>query len=181
MKNRKILIVIFMLILSIIGIIFVKNKIGKNEEIIPEAEIKENEEINQTLVILYYVDKNKNELATEGRLIDVKELLNNPYEKIVNLLINEPKNENLKSALPKDTYLYSAKLEKDTVILDFSKEFVENHIGSAYEENLTIYSLVNSLCELKDVNYIKILIEGEENKQFKDGEIKFDNNFCLIR
>ena len=37
-----------------------------------------------------------------------------------------------------------------------------------------MYSIVNTLCELTEVNKIKILINGEENKSFKDEKIKFD-------
>lgn len=179
MKIKKIIVIMIILLCIIIGVRFCRN--NSKEEIIPTPEIEENEEVKQSLVTLYFIDINKNELVTEGRLIESKELLNNPYEKIVKLLIDKPKNEKLKSAIPEETYLYSAKLENETVILDFSKEFIENHIGSGYEENLTIYSIVNSLCELNEVNYVRILIEGEENKEFKDGEIKFDNDFCLIR
>jgi len=36
---------------------------------------------------------------------------------------------------------------------------------------------VNSLTELTEVNSIKILINGEENAKFKDGEIDFSQNF----
>lgn len=58
--------------------------------------------------------------------------------------------------------------------MDFSKEFIENHQGGEEKEKATVYSIVNTLCELTEVNKIKILINGEENKSFKDEKIKFD-------
>ena len=45
------------------------------------------------------------------------------------------------------------------------------------EEQNTINSIVNTLTELTEVNSIKILINGEENKSFNDGEIDFTQNF----
>ena len=49
--------------------------------------------------------------------------------------------------------------------------------GSMEEEKTTINSIVNTLTELTEVNSIKILINGEENKSFLDGEIDFTQNF----
>ena len=44
----------------------------------------------------------------------------------------------------------------------------------------TIYSIVNTMTELTEINGIKILIENEENKSFKDEQIKFDEIFYKI-
>lgn len=68
-------------------------------------------------------------------------------------------------------------MEGDILILNFSEEFINNHIGSKIEEENTITSIVNTLTELTEVNYIKILINGEENKTFKDGELELNQNF----
>ena len=45
------------------------------------------------------------------------------------------------------------------------------------KEEKTIESIVNTLTELTEVNSIKILIEGEENKKFNDGEVSFEKIF----
>lgn len=110
----------------------------------------------------------------EGRLIDVKTLLNDPYKTLIEMLIEEPRNNKLESAIPKETVINKVELKDDILYLDVSKEFIENHQGGEKEENTTIYSIVNTLCELTEVNKIKILIDGEENKEFKDGKVKFD-------
>ena len=47
------------------------------------------------------------------------------------------------------------------------------------EENLTIYSIVNTLTELIEVNAIKILIDGQENCAFSDNQVQF--NQCFVR
>ena len=79
--------------------------------------------------------------------------------------------------IPEGTMLIGTSLEGDTLKVNFSSEFVENHIGGKEEEQKTIECLVNSLTELTEVNSIKILINGEENAKFKDGEINFSQNF----
>ena len=63
----------------------------------------------------------------------------------------------------------------------FLEEFIDNHVGGAEMENATIYSIVNTMTNLTEINGVKILIEGEENKAFKDNLIKFDDPFVPIQ
>ena len=48
-------------------------------------------------------------------------------------------------------------------------------------ESATIYSIVNTMTNLTEVNAVKILIDGEENKAFNDNKIKFDDPFVVIK
>ncbi len=73
-----------------------------NREYQPEEEIS-NEQMRQTIVSLYYKNKETGELMPEGRIIDSKKLLGNPYKKLVELLIEQPKNDKLESAIPNET------------------------------------------------------------------------------
>ena len=45
------------------------------------------------------------------------------------------------------------------------------------KESNTIYSIVNTLTQLNEIESIKILIEGKENQAFKDNQIKFNYTF----
>lgn len=117
----------------------------------------------------------------EGRLIDVKELVNEPYRKLMELLMQGPQNTGLTKTIPDGTRVNKAEVKGDTLYLDLSKEFVENHEGGETKESATIYSIVNTMTNLTEVNSVKILIEGEENKAFKDEKIKFDDPFVLIK
>ena len=65
----------------------------------------------------------------------------------------------------------------EILIIDFSEEFISNHIGGENEEKLTIESIVKTVTELTEINGIKIKINGEENKEFKNGKIKFNQIF----
>ena len=116
----------------------------------------------------------------EPRLIDVKLLIDKPYETLINLLIEGPKNPSLNSVIPNDTKLNKVELKNDILYVDFSKEFIENHEGGLEKEKNIIYSIVNTLTELTEVNGVKILIDNEENKCFKDEQIKFNETFIRL-
>lgn len=102
MKNKKIGIIFFtafiiLLIGGFFAIRYVKNKEKETvvEEYVPEEEITE-EQVRQTIVSLYFPNKETNELNPEARLIDIKEIMNNAQEKLISLLVEGPKNEKIK-------------------------------------------------------------------------------------
>lgn len=170
MKSKKIGIIFILILLVVliggyIGIKYVKNKEEETivDEYTPEEEITE-EQARQTIVSLYFPSKETDELNPEARLIDIKEIINTPYEKLVNLLIEGPKNEKNKKVIPENTKLNKCYLEEDCVILDLSKEL----LNYGTEKESIINSIVNTLTELTEVNKVKILIDGQENDNFKE-------------
>lgn len=178
-KKRIIIIVISIILISIIilGVYFyIKNNDTENKiiEYIPEEEISE-EQMRQTIVSLYF--RNETGIIPEARLIDVKELIENPYEKILNMLIQGPKNENIQKTIPDGTKINKIEKEGEVLIIDFSQEFILNHNGKENDEKITIQSIVKTLTELTEINGIKIKINGEENKEFKNKKIKFNQIF----
>lgn len=182
MKNKKnlfICIITIILVIALFGCFYFFNSNETYEEILPEEEISD-EQYRKTMVTLYYQNKDTKKLMPEIRLIDVKYLINEPYVTLINLLMEEPKNENLQSVIPRDTKINKIELKADILVIDFSKEFIENHIGGIEEEKNTIYSIVNTLSELTEVNGVKILIDNEENKAFKDNNINFNEAFFKI-
>lgn len=181
MNKKKILIIVTIIICVIILFIGYRFalKEDKIKEILPEEEISE-EQYRKTMVTLYYKNKTTNELMPEVRLIDVKLLINDPYTTLINLLMEEPKNENLESVIPKETKINKIELKSDILFIDFTKEFIDNHSGGIDEEKNTIYSIVNTVTELTEVNGVKILIDNEENKSFRDNYINFNEAFFKI-
>lgn len=186
MKINKKLIISIIIILIIVGVaiwyFFFNDGNKQNEisEIIPEEEISE-EQMRQTIVSLYFYNSNTKSLVPEGRLIDVKELVEEPYKKLMELLIEGPQNESLSKTIPEGTIINKIELKGDILYLDLSKEFVDNHSGGEEMESATIYSIVNTMTNLTEVNAVKILIDGEENKAFNDNKIKFDDPFVVIK
>lgn len=183
MKNKKILIILIVIII-ILGVAgyFIFNKVKENKqsdhitEYIPEEEI-DTSGLRQTVVSLYFNQKDTNTLIPEARRIDVKELTKDPYNTLIKLLIQGPKNEGLEKVIPEGTKINKIELKNGTIYLDLSKEFIENHKGGAEAESRTIYSIVNTLTGLNEVEAVKILIDGKEDACFKDKLINFKNAF----
>ena len=73
------------------------------------------------------------------------------------LLIQGPQNEALSKTIPEGTKINNVELKGDILYLDLSKEFIENHVGGEENESITIYSIVNTMTRLTEVNGIKIL------------------------
>ncbi len=173
MKNKKIIIIFsILLILIIIGgyfaIRFAKmNKNKDDEEYVPQEEISE-EQLRKTIVTLYFVSKETNELVPEARLIDIKEIINDASDKLVNLLIEGPKNEKCKNVFPQDTKLLKTYMEGDTIYLDLSKELLNYDKSDEKNKENLINSIVNTLTELTEINGVKILIDGEQNNEFNE-------------
>ena len=176
MKYKRILIVFIILILIVlIGgyflIKYFKEKKQNEENIVneytPEQEISE-EQLRQTIVSLYFPSKDKNELIPEARLVDIKEIINTPYDKLINLLIEGPKSDKAKKIIPENTKLLKTYMDNDCVVIDFSKEFLNYNKEDENEKNNLINSIVNTLTELTEVNKVKILIEGNENNEFNE-------------
>ena len=175
MKNKKIgiiflVVLIIILIGGYLGIQYVKNNEEKEtivEEYIPQEEIAE-EQVRQTIISLYFPSKDTNELNPEARLIDIKEIINNPYEKLIDLLIEGPKNDKNKKIIPENTKLNKNYLEGDCVVLDFSTEFLNYSKENEKEKENMINSIVNTLTELREINQVKILINGNENNEFNE-------------
>lgn len=172
MKDKKAVIIFGVLLIIIfiggyIGIKFVKNREEETTvtEYTPEEEISQ-EQLRRTIVSLYFPSKENNGIVPEARLIDIKEIINTPYEKLVNLLIEGPKNEKNKEIIPENTKLLKTYLEGDCVVLDFSADFLEYNKEDEKAKNNLINSLVNTLTQLTEVNKVKILINGEVNEEF---------------
>lgn len=179
MKGKKI--IILLVILLIIGVIIFFCTRSRQEEvvqseIIPEEEISEEQE-RKTMISLYFKDKQTGELTKENRMIDVKVLANNPYKELVQMLIDGPKTENLQSTIPDGTKINNIEIRSNIVYIDFSRDFINNHEGGLENEIKTVYSIVDTLTELNEVTFVRILIDGEENLGFTDGCMNFNDNF----
>ena len=130
-KSRVIkIIAIFLIILIIALLIFfnvsteVVQNVDNETEIEPEQEISE-EQMRQTLITLYFEDKNSMQLVKEERNVDAKDLIDNPYLYVVKMLIQGPKDENLQNPIPQDTKVNKVEFKNKEycVYVDLSKEF----------------------------------------------------------
>lgn len=162
---KVILILVAIIVIAILILMNFSTEIVENVEneiiIEPEEEISD-EQMRQTTILLYFEDKQSALLVAEERKVDAKDLIDNPYIYIVNSLIEGPNDEKLQNPIPNGTKVNKAEIKGDCVIVDLSKEFLQSSGTNA------IYVIVNSLTELKEVNSVKILIDGEEKENMKE-------------
>ena len=176
-KNRKKIIAIIVLILIILGGVFIFNNISiesetdEYQDYTPQEEISD-EQMRQTKVVLFFENIETGELESEVKIVDANILINEPYKEIINWLIKGPQSSNLKKLIPEGTALHDIKVEKSCAIINVSNEFLNYET----EENKLkiINSIVNTLTNLKEINSVKFLINGEENENLS--EIYMKNN-----
>ena len=88
----------------------------------------------------------------------------------MDLLIKGPQSSNLKKLVPDGTRLNDVNIEKNCAIINFSEEFLnyENE-----EKKLKIInSIVNTLTNLKEINSVSFLINGEKNEKLNEIYLK---------
>lgn len=179
-KSKKIVIMLILICIVILALIYFMNrnnsKSSSIEEYQPEEEISDQQE-REAIVSLYFRNKTTKQIEPEARLVDVKKLVDEPYKTLLQLLFAGPQNSNLESTIPNGTCLNNVIINGETVSLDLSDAFIENHEGGKEAEEQTINSIVKTLTQLTEVNSVKILIDGEENKSFNDNQITFDKIF----
>lgn len=155
---QKWIIAIIIGVIAILGIFIVLN-VDIETEYVPESEVEEIE-LRNTIITLYFIDKETGALAKENKLIDSKELLKNPYKALVEMLILGPENEKNEKVISENTKILDINFEKGVVIINFSKEFSE----AAERDRLQVSkeAIYNTLIGLTEVSGVKILVEGTE-------------------
>lgn len=184
MKNKRIFmyIIIILIILFVLwmGILVINNRKSEQKkaliEYTPEIEITD-EQLRSTNITLYFYSEEEGILKQEIRQIDSKELLENPERKLIEYLIAGPKDSNLTNLIPKKTELINVEKIKENLIIDFSKDFIEDQNLGMEKEEYIIESILKTVSQLNEINGIKILIDGEENKAFPDNGISFEEIF----
>lgn len=175
MKRKKLTAIITLILIIVLGFLVYKNvSIEKNkqdeyQEYTPQEEISE-EQNRQTKVILYFQNIETGELDTETKIMDANMLISTPEKEIMNLLIKGPQSSNLKKLIPEGTVLHDIQIDKSCAIINLSNEF----LNYENEENKLkiINSIVNTLTNLKEINSVKFLINGENNEKLSEIYIK---------
>lgn len=177
MKGTRI-VLIFLLIVTVIagiGFFFIKYLNEKQvssliEEYTPQEEVSD-EQLRKAMVNLYFYNNDTGKLEKESRLINAVDLIEKPYIKLVQMLIDGPKNEKLKTLIPEGSQILNAELKGDCVTVNMSTDIL-NHTEDVDLKNKMINSIVNTLTELTEVESVKILVNGEKNDEFDDTYIR---------
>ena len=179
MKKKFIFILVFTALLIILSCIY-GIKIFKDkqvntqlEEYIPQEEIADLQ-LRKTMVKLFFYNNETGKLEKEARLVDAIDLLDNPYRKLVQMLIEGPKHEKLNSLIPSDAKVLNTSISNGCVTLDMSVEFL-NHTEDLDLKNKMIYSIVNTLTELTEVERVKFQINGKPNDIFNEEYVRIQS------
>ena len=156
---KKFLIIIFLIILTCIvcSKIFFKTKETSNNEV---------EELTGK-ILLYFKNNSTGEIDKEYRNISMQRIIDNMPQAIVEEELKGPESANLSTAIPQGTRVLSVNVEGNEAKVDLSKEFIEGQEGNSKDCLLAIYSIVNSLTEITEINQVKFYIEGKEIESYK--------------
>jgi len=110
-------------------------------------------------ITLYFPDEQAERLRPETRLVklDGEEL---PFV-VVRELLKGPESPDLLASIPAAARLLAVTVRDGVAYVNFSSELRTEHWGGSTGEIMTVYSIVNSLTELPEVQRVKILVEGE--------------------
>ena len=81
-------------------------------------------------------------------------------------LLRGPNSAELRSAIPAGTELLSCQTENGVCTVDLSEPFLTGRPATAAAERLAIYSIVDSLTVLPQVDSVQILVEGQPVEQY---------------
>ena len=124
----------------------------------------EDPEQNQE-VTLYYADESGSFLLTEKRTVPMMkpEELQQNAQYVLELLLSAPQSGGMRMALPTGTaILDDVSVENGICSVDFNEDFFTNRPEGEQAEQLTILSVVNTLCELNGINQVQIYSQGRK-------------------
>ena len=88
----------------------------------------------------------------------------------MNLLIKGPQSSNLKKLIPEGTVVHNITINNSCAEINVSNEFL--NYGDEKNKLKIINSIVNTLTNLKEINSIKFLINGEVNNNLSEVYLK---------
>lgn len=154
----------------------------KKEDIVLDFN-EEDQDENLKTVTLYFSDKNAANLIPVE--VEVSVNSNEQIEAtVLKMLIEGPKDEDLYATVPIETKIKNVSVKEGVCYVDFNEAFVTKHMGGSAGEMMTIYSIVNTLTDLPNINKVQFLIEGTVREEYKGHyqfNILFQKNLDLVK
>jgi Spore germination protein len=85
---------------------------------------------------------------------------------VITQLINGPETKGAYPTLPKDTKILSVSTRDNICYVKLNSKFLENNLEVS--DHIPIYSIVNSLSEVSNINKVQILINERKDAMFRD-------------
>ncbi len=115
---------------------------------------------DEQTIKLYFADENNRYLLPELRQTAPAEATA-IARYIIEQLLQGPTQGGRFAVMPKDTQLIELTIQDRVCTVDLSASFLENCPQTETAERMTIYSIVNSLTSLDEIDYVRFLCEGE--------------------
>lgn len=138
-------------------------------EIYDEASFVDAEEVGSFLqkgtITIYFANETGDMLLEYGKSVEITN--NVSLEQIVvESLITGPLREGYGQTIPEGTTLKRISVKDGTCYVDLSGDF--NMPLDTCKDYVTIYSLVNSLCELPTISKVQFLIDGQKQEFYRE-------------
>lgn len=178
-KRLILMIVIFSMTLTVFaGCSKSKPSSAGPETTAPQASgtgnVTEKKENTQTAVMtaaLYFSDKEGMMLYKETREIKLgtggQPAAADKAKLILEEMMKGPKGANLMLPIPQTAKIKAVTQDKDTLIVDFSKEFIQDNVGGSTGETMALAPIVLTLTELEGIKNVGFKIEGKTQADFK--------------
>lgn len=135
----------------------------------PDKTVKntENRPVNNenteksVFVKVYYPDDSGMKLVEVEREVIVDDSVDK-YTAAVEILTEEPDEENLTRILPKNAVIRSVKVKNGLATVDFDGIILKSFVGGSTGEEFLIGSIVDTLTNFSEVKRVKFLVDGKE-------------------
>ncbi|MBR1807485.1 MAG: GerMN domain-containing protein [Selenomonadaceae bacterium] len=112
-------------------------------------------------VKVYYPDDSGMRLVEVERKINV-EHEGEKYFAAVEILLDEPYEENLTTIFPRNANIRSVTVEGGLATVDLDGSIVKNMVGGSTGEEFLVGSIVDTLTNFPEVTQVKFLVDGKE-------------------
>ncbi|SCG83703.1 hypothetical protein DW1_2138 [Proteiniborus sp. DW1] len=130
----------------------------------------------QVSICLFFPQKEADILVEEVREVNLE---NKKLEVVVIEELLKGSRNGLRNVIPSGTKLLSIHLQGSVAYVNFNKAFIDEKIDES-EEVLLIYSIVNSLTAIEDIEKVQILIEGEKREKYNKHKLNEPIDFSNI-
>ena len=85
---------------------------------------------------------------------------------VIDQLLQEPQTAGLTSPMPQGSALLDYNVDLGICSVDFNSDFFNNRPRTEREEQILLFSIVNSLCDLDSVSQVQFYVEGQRLERY---------------
>lgn len=134
---------------------------------------KEGNFLQRGNITLYFATQQGDQLLEYSKSVEITNNIS-IEQLVIESLIQGPLREGFYQTIPDGTSLRKISIKDGVCYVDLSDDF--NNTLDTCMDSITIYSIVNSLCELPTVNKVQFLINGKKQELYR-ATIPFDGMF----